>query len=264
MTSPAEHAEAAAVPPSAAPGGPQRAALVTGGSRGIGHAIAERLAAEGFSLTIAARSRQTLDAAAGALEASGAHVVAVEADAADPEAIERLVARHEAAWGRLDALVLNAGMGFASPIAETPLRRVDKHYALNLRGTFATIAAALPLLRRTAVDEPRGTRVIALASLAGLMAEPHLAAYSATKAAVVSLCESICLEEAATGVSATALCPGYVDTDMAAWKHDEIAPADMIRAADLAELAVSLTRLSRNAAVPSIAVHRAQGGLRGA
>ncbi|MFF2389418.1 SDR family NAD(P)-dependent oxidoreductase [Agromyces sp. NPDC058104] len=264
MTSPADHAEAAAVPPSAAPGGPQRAALVTGGSRGIGLAIAERLAAEGFSLTIAARSRQTLDAAAGALEASGAHVVAVEADAADPEAIERLVARHEAAWGRLDALVLNAGMGFASPIAETPLRRVDKHYALNLRGTFAMVAAALPLLRRTAVDEPRGTRVIALASLAGLMAEPDLAAYSATKAAVVSLCESICLEEAATGVSATALCPGYVDTDMAAWKHDEIAPADMIRAADLAELAVSLTRLSRNAAVPSIAVHRAQGGLRGA
>lgn len=264
MTSPADHAETAAVPPTAAPGGPHRAALVTGGSRGIGLAIAERLAAEGFALTIAARSRDSLDAAAASLEARGAHVVAVEADAAEPEAIDALLASHQAVWGRLDALVLNAGMGFASPISETPLRRVDKHYALNLRGTFATVAAALPLLRRTAAAEPRGTRVIALASLAGLMAEPNLAAYSATKAAVVSLCESICLEEAATGVSATALCPGYVDTDMAAWKHDEIAPADMIRAADLAELAVSLTRLSRNAAVPSIAVHRAQGGLRGA
>ncbi|MFF2370919.1 SDR family oxidoreductase [Agromyces sp. NPDC058110] len=241
-----------------------RAALITGGSKGIGLAIARRLAAEGFALTIAARSPESLAAASESLEADGARVITVEADASDEVAIEALVARHAEQWGRLDALVLNAGMGFGSPIDRTPLRRVDKHYALNVRGTFATVAAALPLLRTTALENPHGTRVIALASLAGLMAEPNLAAYSATKAAVVSLCESICVEEAATGVSATAICPGYVDTDMASWKHDVLDPADMIRAEDIAELAASLTRLSRNAAVPVLAVHRAGGGLRGA
>lgn len=241
-----------------------RSALITGGSRGIGLAIARALAAEGFSLTLSARSADSLDAAAAVLRAAGADVDAVVADASDEDDIARLVAGHLERRGRLDALILNAGMGHGSPIAETPLRRVDKHYALNVRGTFALLTAALPALRATAAQDPRGARVIAIASLAGLVPEPNLAAYSATKAAVVSLCEALCLEESAAGVSATAICPGYVDTDMAAWKHDEIAPEQMIRADDIAELAVGLTRLSRNAVVPQLAVHRAGDGLRGA
>ncbi|WP_394553053.1 SDR family NAD(P)-dependent oxidoreductase [Agromyces sp. MMS24-JH15] len=241
-----------------------RAALVTGGSRGIGLAIAEALAAEGFALTISARGAGPLDEAADRLRAAGAQVLAVPADASDPDDLAALLDAHERAYDRLDALVLNAGMGFASPIADTPLRRLDTHIALNLRGTFALTSAAIPLLRRTAEADPRGARVIAIASLAGLMAEPGLGAYGATKAAVVSLCEAVCAEEGASGVSATALCPGYVDTDMAAWKHGDLDPQRMIRASDIAELAVSITRLSRNAAVPVIAVHRADGGLRGA
>ncbi|WP_127792462.1 SDR family oxidoreductase [Agromyces sp. LHK192] len=241
-----------------------RAALVTGGSRGIGLAIARRLAAEGFAITLSARTGDALEAAAAELAETGARVTTVVADASDDGDLARLVTHHEEAWGRLDALVLNAGMGFGSPIDATPLRRVDKHYALNFRGAFALVAAALPLLRATAATGPRGARVIALASLAGLLPEPDLAAYSATKAAVVSLCRSICIEEVATGVSATAICPGYVDTDMAAWKHDVLPATDMIRPDDLAELAVSLTRLSRNAAVPVLPVYRAGGGLTGA
>ncbi|QTX03795.1 SDR family oxidoreductase [Agromyces archimandritae] len=242
MTSPAEPAP--------------RAALITGASRGIGLAVARRLAAEGYALTLSARTPEPLEAAAAELAGPGTRVVAVPADAADPDALAALLARHEAEHGRLDALVLNAGMGFGSPIAETPLRRVDKHVALNFRGPFALVSAALPLLRRTAALDARGARIIALASLAGLMPEPDLAAYSATKAALVSLCESVCLEEGTRGVSATAICPGYVDTELAAWKTDEIPAEEMIRADDIAELAVALTRLSRHAAVPRLAVNR--------
>ncbi|WP_430644996.1 SDR family oxidoreductase [Agromyces sp. GXS1127] len=264
MTSHDDAGAAAAAGPAAAAAAAPRAALITGGSRGIGLEVARALAADGFALTLSARSPGPLEAAAAELAASGAQVIAVAAEASEPDDLDRLLAAHEERWGRLDALVMNAGMGHGSLIAETPLRRVDKHYTLNFRGTFALLSSALPLLRETAASDPRGARVIALASLAGLMAEPGLAAYSATKAAVVSLCEALCAEEGANGVSATAICPGYVDTDMAAWKHDEIPASEMIRAADVAELAVSLTRLSRNAAVPVLAVHRAGGGLRGA
>lgn len=243
---------------------PTPAALITGGSRGIGLAIARALAAEGYALTLSARSPESLAAAADDLRARGADVETVAADASDEDDIARLVSAHAEHRGRLDALVLNAGMGHGSPIAETPLRRVDKHYNLNVRGTFSLMATAIPLMRQTAAQSGRGARVIAIASLAGLVAEPNLAAYSATKAAVVSLCEALCIEESAGGVSATALCPGYVDTDMAAWKHGEIPPEQMIRAEDIAELAVSVTRLSRNAVVPQMAVYRAGDGLRGA
>ncbi|WES64068.1 SDR family NAD(P)-dependent oxidoreductase [Microbacter sp. GSS18] len=240
------------------------AALITGGSRGIGLAIARALAAEGYALTLSARTPESLAAAAEDLRSRDAVVETVAADASDEEDIARLVAAHDERYGRLDALVLNAGMGHGSPIAETPLRRVDKHYSLNVRGTFSLMATAIPLLRATAAGSERGARVIAIASLAGLVPEPNLAAYSATKAAVVSLCEALCIEESGNGVSATAVCPGYVDTDMAAWKHGEIPPEQMIRADDIAELAVSITRLSRNAVVPQLAVYRAGDGLRGA
>lgn len=236
-----------------------RAALVTGGTKGIGLAIARRLASEGFAVTLASRD---LGHVTDAADGFTTPVLALEADAGDEESVAELVEAHRLRWGRLDALVLSAGMGFASPLVETPLRRVDRHYRLNVRGAFAAVSAALPLLRGTAALDPRGSRIIALSSLAGVMTEPGLAAYSATKAALISLCEAVCLEEGAAGVSATAICPGYVDTEMAAWKHAEINPADMIRVDDIAELAVSLTRLSRAAAVPVLAVHRAAGGMR--
>ncbi|MWB99443.1 SDR family NAD(P)-dependent oxidoreductase [Agromyces seonyuensis] len=264
MTCPTEDAEEREPGTPSARADAPRAALITGGSRGIGLAIARRLAADGFALTLSARTADSLADAAAELRAAGASVTTVAADAADPEALAALLDWHARTHGRLDALVLNAGMGFGSPIDQTPLRRLDKHVALNFRGAFALVSAALPLLRATAAVERRGTRVIALASLAGLTPEPDLAVYSATKAAIVSLCQSICIEEASTGVSATALCPGYVDTDMAAWKHDMLAADEMIRPDDLAELAVSLTRLSRNAAVPTLPVYRAGGRLVGA
>jgi NAD(P)-dependent dehydrogenase (short-subunit alcohol dehydrogenase family) len=98
--------------------------------------------------------------------------------------------------------------------------------------------------------------VIAVASISGVAAEPGLAAYGATKAALISLCESITVSEGAGGVTATAISPGYVDTDMTAWIRDQISPADMITPDDIAELTLAVCRLSRHCAVPNIVVTR--------
>jgi 3-oxoacyl-[acyl-carrier protein] reductase len=104
-----------------------------------------------------------------------------------------------------------------------------------------------------------GARIAAITSLTGVASEPGLAAYGAAKAALISVCQSVNVEESASGVSATAISPGYVDTEMSSWVRDRIDPADMIEAGDIAELVLALTRLSARAVVPGIVVARRGG-----
>ena len=132
--------------------------------------------------------------------------------------VRRLAAEHAAHFGRLDLLVLNAGVGTSGPIAELPVKTYDLTLAVNLRAAFILLQETLPLLRKTAALEPeRGAKIVALASIAGVSGEANLGAYAASKAALISLCQTVTLEESGNGVTATALCPGFVDTDMAAW-----------------------------------------------
>jgi 3-oxoacyl-[acyl-carrier protein] reductase len=143
------------------------------------------------------------------------------------------------------------------PIESTKWSRLDKQLDVNLRSPFRLIARCLPAMRETARSNPAvGARIIAIASITGLVAEPGMSAYGATKAALISLCETVNVEASADGVSATAICPGYVDTDMTEWVRDRIPAASMITVDDVAELAVSLTRLSANAVVPQLAIVR--------
>jgi 3-oxoacyl-[acyl-carrier protein] reductase len=238
------------------------AALVTGASRGIGLAIAERLAAAGHDLTICARRPDALAAARDALAAHGPEVRAEPADMASEEDVRRLAGMHVAAYGRLDVLVLAAGVGTAGPVGEVPLRRFDKQFAVNVRAAYTLVQELLPALRETARARPEhGVKIIALSSITGVYPEPGLSAYGASKAALISLCRTLNAELSADGITATALCPGYVDTDMSAWVHDRIPPEDMIRTADIAELAMSLTRLSSRAVVPEVVVTRPGGQL---
>lgn len=146
--------------------------------------------------------------------------------------------------------------GWAGSLDGYPLRRLDAQYAINLRGPFLLVQRLLPALRAAAGSSDHGARVIAVASLTGMAAETGLAAYGATKAALISLCESITVAEGDSGVTATALSPGYVNTDMASWVRDRIDPATMIATGDIAELVACLTRLSRYAAIPNIPVTR--------
>jgi NAD(P)-dependent dehydrogenase (short-subunit alcohol dehydrogenase family) len=222
----------------------ERAALITGGSSGIGLAIARMLRDEGFALTLASRRPEKVEAAA---EELGAAAVAV--DVGDAEACARVVAEHRERHGRLDVLVNSAGIGIGGSIESLPSKHFDLQLSVNLRGLFLVTQAAIPLLR-----ESKGW-IVNLASIAGTLPTPGLATYGASKAAVIALTRSLNEELDADGVRAVAICPGFVDTPMAEWsglEHDE-----MIRPEDCAEVVRMLLRLSPRARIPQVVIERA-------
>ncbi|MBL7252991.1 SDR family oxidoreductase [Paractinoplanes lichenicola] len=226
-----------------------RSALITGASRGIGRGIALALASQSWALTLVAR--KPAEVASEALEAGAASVETIAADLAAPGAAEELTLP-----SRLDALVLSAGVGSAAPIDGYPMARFDKQFALNTRTPFVLVSRALPLLRADG-----GGRVIALASIGGVYAEPNLSAYGASKAALLALVRGLNAEESGHGVTATAIAPGYVDTDMSAWIHDTVPPDQMIPVADVVATVTMLLDLSPRTVINEIVLSRA--GTRG-
>jgi NAD(P)-dependent dehydrogenase (short-subunit alcohol dehydrogenase family) len=219
-------------------------ALVTGGSSGIGLAIARMLRDEGYDLTLAARTVERLEEAAGSL---GATAVAV--DVRHEKECVRLVQAHLDRHGGLDVLVNSAGVGIAGAIGDTSTKQFDLQQTVNLRSAFLVTREALPALR-----ESRGY-IVNLASIAGTIPTPGLATYGAAKAALIALTRSLVREERDAGVRATAVCPAFVDTPMATWTG--IDRAAMIQPEDCAEIVRSLLRLSPAARVPVIVVERA-------
>jgi NAD(P)-dependent dehydrogenase (short-subunit alcohol dehydrogenase family) len=220
-----------------------RAALITGGSSGIGLAIGRMLRDEGFELTLSARTPEKLESAAGEL---GAH--AVIANVADEEDCERVVHEHKERFGRLDVLVNSAGVGLGGPVEQMTTKKWDLQLDVNLRGTFIVTRAAIPMLR-----ESRGL-VVNLASIAGTVPVPALAAYGASKAGVISLTHSMNRELEADGIRICALCPGFVDTPMASWTG--MSADEMIQPEDCAEIVRLLLRLSPAARIPQVVVER--------
>lgn len=221
----------------------ERAALITGGSSGIGLAIARMLRDEGFGLTVASRRVDKVEAAAKELDA-----FAVAADVSDAEACAALVAAHRDRYGRLDVLVNSAGVGIGGRVEDLPAKHLDLQLGVNLRGLFLVTQAAIPLLR-----EAKGL-IVNLASIAGTLPTPGLATYGATKAAVISLTNSLNGELDGDGIRAIAICPGFVDTPMAQWSGIE--PAEMIRPEDCAEVVRMALRLSPHARVPQVVIER--------
>jgi NAD(P)-dependent dehydrogenase (short-subunit alcohol dehydrogenase family) len=221
-----------------------RAALITGGSSGIGLAIGRMLRDEGFELTLVSRRPERVQAAA---EELGAFAVA--ADVGKAEDCARLVAEHRERFGRIDVLVNSAGIGIAGRVEELQAKHFDLQVGVNLRGLFLVTQAAIPLLR-----ESHGL-IVNLASIAGTLPTPGLATYGATKAAVISLTRSLNEELDADGVRAIAICPGFVDTPMAEWSG--LAGDEMIRPEDCAEVVRMLLRLSPHARIPQVVIERA-------
>jgi NAD(P)-dependent dehydrogenase (short-subunit alcohol dehydrogenase family) len=218
-------------------------ALITGGSSGIGLAIAKMLREEGFALTLASRTPEKVEAAAAEL---GAHAIA--ADVSKPEDCARVVEEHVAREGGLDLLVNSAGIGIAGRVEEVQLKHLDRQLAINLRGLVLVTQAAIPHLRKT-----KGW-VVNLASIAGTQPVPILPIYAASKAAVISLTHSLNADLDDDGVRAIAICPGFVDTPMADFSG--LPGEEMIQPEDCAEVVRMCLRLSPRARVPQVVIER--------
>lgn len=228
-----------------------RAALITGGSSGIGLAIARALGKEGFALTVSARRPDKLEEAVNGLVAEGIEAQAVPANMTSEEDILRLRDAHKERFGRLDVLVNCAGVGIGGPIEEHQTKHLDIQIGANLRATYIMLRESIPMLKEAAAE--RGTaHVVNVASIAGKHGQGWLAAYSATKAGVVALTQAAHAELATSGIKATALCPGFVATPMTEWMQGQIPPEEMIAPEDVAEAVLFLLRTSRHCVIPEI------------
>ena len=234
---------------------PDRAAIVTGASSGIGLAIAHLLGEEGHGLTVAARRPEKLSGAVEELRGKGYDVEEVAANLTSEEDVQRVVAAHRERYGRLDVLVNSAGVGVGAPVAEIQTKRADMQIDLNLRAIVLFYRECAELLR-AAGAEHRGALVVNLSSISGKAGQPWLSIYSATKAAVIGWTQAMNKELNGEGVKSVALCPGFVDTPMTEFIREQVKPEDMIRTEDIAAAVRFLLALSPACLVPEIVFQR--------
>jgi NAD(P)-dependent dehydrogenase (short-subunit alcohol dehydrogenase family) len=234
---------------------PDRAAIVTGASRGIGLALAEALGEEGFALTITARKPDTLEQTAEALRGKGFDVEHVAANMVDEDGIREVVERHRERFGRLDVLVNNAGMGFGAAAGEHQTKFVDMQLDVNVRAIIIFYRECLEMLR-AAGAEHHNALVVNMASISGVSPQPWLSVYSATKAAVIAYTRAMNKELNGEGIKSTAFGPGFVDTDMTEFVRGSVPPEEMLRPEDIAEALRFLLRVSPACVVPEIIFQR--------
>jgi NAD(P)-dependent dehydrogenase (short-subunit alcohol dehydrogenase family) len=230
---------------------PRRAALITGGSGGIGLAIARTLGEDGYRLTVTARRPEKLEEAARQLADEGIEVQAVAANLADEDDIKKAVAGHRERFGRLDVLINNAGIGIGAPVAETETKKLDLQLDVNLRAVYLVARECIPMLKQAGAEH--GKALMAnTASIAGKQGQGWLPAYSATKFGVVGLSQALHKELSGDGIQVTALCPGFVATAMTDWVERQVPKDKMIQPQDIAESIRFLLRTSPNCVVPEL------------
>jgi NAD(P)-dependent dehydrogenase (short-subunit alcohol dehydrogenase family) len=234
---------------------PDRAALVTGASSGIGLAIARMLGDEGHALTIAARRPEKLADAAAQLRDAGYDVEEVAANMTEEADVQRVVAAHRDRWNRLDVLVNNAGVGIGAAVADMQTKRIDMQLDVNLRAIILFYRECADLLR-AAGAEHRNALVVNTASISGKSGQPWLSVYSATKAAVIGWTQAMNKELNGDGIKSVALCPGFVDTAMTEFVREHVSPEQMIRPEDISESVRFVLRTSPNCVVPEIVFQR--------
>jgi NAD(P)-dependent dehydrogenase (short-subunit alcohol dehydrogenase family) len=234
----------------------ERAALVTGGSSGIGLAIARALLEDGYGVTISGRRPDKLEQAADGLRADGFEDVhAMAAMMTDEEQVVALVAAHREKFGRLDVLVNNAGVGIGEVMSEITAKKLDIQLGTNLRGLILATREGLPLLKEAGAEHGKAL-IVNTASIAGKKGQGWLSVYSATKAGVVGFSQATQQEHENDGIQVTALCPGFVDTPMTEFVKEQVPAEKMIRPEDIAESVRFLLKTSQYCLVPEIVFQR--------
>jgi NAD(P)-dependent dehydrogenase (short-subunit alcohol dehydrogenase family) len=228
-----------------------KAALVTGGSSGIGLAIARALGEDGYGLTVSARRPEKLEAAAEDLRSDGLDVQSLPANMADEENLQALVAAHKERHGRLDVLINNAGVGIGEAMDALSTKYVDMQLGVNLRAVILMTRECLPQLREAGREHGKAL-IVNTASISGKSGQPWLSVYSATKAAVIGFSQATQKEIAGQGIQVTAFAPAFVDTPMTDFVKGQVNPEAMIRPEDIAEGVRFLLRTSPNCQVPEI------------
>jgi len=238
----------------------EKAALITGASSGIGLAIARVLGEEGYFFSIAAARPEKLEAAAEGLRGEGFEVQSIAANMASEEEVVAVFAKHREAYGRLDVLVNNAGVGIGAPMAEIQTKHLDMQLGVNLRALIIGTREGLPMLREAGAEHGKAL-LLNTASIAGKMGQGWLSIYAATKAAVINFTEGAHREAGAEGVQCTAFAPAFVDTPMTEFAKGQVPGEEMIRPEDIGEAVRFLLRTSRNCHVPEIVFTRPGEGV---
>jgi 3-oxoacyl-[acyl-carrier protein] reductase len=227
-------------------------AVVTGAGRGIGRAIALALAAGGAEVALAARREADLRSVAGEIASGGGRAIAVPTDVGDEASLRHLFAevdRH--AGGRLDILVNNAGIGRYAEVVDAAVDDLDRMLAVNLRGAFLGCQEAM----RRMIPARRG-EIINVASVVGFKGYARQAGYTAAKHGLLGLTKSLALEAQPHGIRVSAVCPGGVDTDLAAQARPDLDRSVLLKPEDVARVVLFLLSLPARTAVDSVYIRR--------
>lgn len=211
--------------------------VITGASGGIGEATARHLASLGARVMLGARRKDRLDAIVAEIRAAGGHAEATAVDVTDRAAVEALVASAEAAFGRLDVMINNAGLMPLSRLDQARIEDWERMIDVNLKGVLYGIAAALPLMK-----QQKGGHIINVASTAGLRVSPTFAVYSATKFAVRAISEGLRQEMTAYNIRSTIISPGPTETNLPESVTDPDAAAAVRKVHEVAIPALSVAQ----------------------